>query len=139
MTAAAAIVAESRRWLDVPFQHQGRSRYGVDCIGLVLCVLETLHLLPVDLPPANYRRQVKDPQLLDEITGRCERRDRAEAGGIILIRWPAMKVPTHVAICTGENMIHAYARARAVREVGYRAQWARWTHSFYRLPGVLYT
>jgi cell wall-associated NlpC family hydrolase len=136
---ARAIVEESRSWIDVPFQHQGRTRHGVDCIGLILCVMDAVGALPADLPAPDYPRQVKDGALLRAICERCVRTPRPESGGLILIQWPMMKVPTHVAIySSGGNMVHAYQRAHRVCEIGYRAQWARWTHSFHRLPGVAY-
>ena len=34
----SAIVAAARTWLGVPWRHQGRTRQGVDCAGLVVLV-----------------------------------------------------------------------------------------------------
>ena len=34
----AEILAECKEWMDVPFIHQGRSKVGCDCGGLVQCV-----------------------------------------------------------------------------------------------------
>jgi cell wall-associated NlpC family hydrolase len=33
-----AIIAAARSWLGVPWRHQGRTRQGVDCAGLVVLV-----------------------------------------------------------------------------------------------------
>ena len=33
-----AIIAAARAWLGVPWRHQGRTRQGVDCAGLVVLV-----------------------------------------------------------------------------------------------------
>ena len=137
MILAEQIIETARSWVDVPFQHQGRSRYGVDCIGLVICVFEEFGGFS-RVPRPAYPRQVQDAELLRELESRCTRTDREEPGGLVLIRWPMMEHPTHVAICTGPNIVHAYKRVRRVCEVGYRGQWPRWSHSFYRLPGVVY-
>lgn len=32
----SALVDAARRWIGVPFRHRGRSRRGVDCVGLVV-------------------------------------------------------------------------------------------------------
>jgi len=134
-----AIVAEARTWIGVPFLHQGRSRNGVDCIGLVLCVRAALGPFPeAQGKPTTYSRTARDASLLSYMTDECEQGLEPEPGGIVLIQWPGTQQPSHVAICTGENIVHSYARQRRVLEVGYRAQWTKWTHSFWRIPGVRY-
>jgi hypothetical protein len=45
----ADIVTEARAWLDVPWEHQGRSRLGVDCVGLVQKVGDKFGAKYVDL------------------------------------------------------------------------------------------
>jgi len=40
----ADVVAEARSWLAVPWVHQGRTRSGVDCIGLVVVVGRTFEV-----------------------------------------------------------------------------------------------
>ena len=43
-----AIVAAARVWLGVPWRHQGRTRQGVDCAGLVVLVGRGLGLADYD-------------------------------------------------------------------------------------------
>ena len=42
------IVAAARSWLGVPWRHQGRTRQGVDCAGLVVLVGRELGLADYD-------------------------------------------------------------------------------------------
>ena len=42
------VVAEARKWLDVPWRHQGRNAHGVDCVGLVVMVCSALGLSTYD-------------------------------------------------------------------------------------------
>jgi cell wall-associated NlpC family hydrolase len=133
----AQLVTEARRWLDVPYVHQGRTRYGVDCIGLILCVRDALE--PWDAlrrEPRNYARHPRDGMLLDRVRASCFLLARPEDGALILIRWPKTPEPSHVAIFAGGNIIHAYQRAKRVVETGFRAHWLRNAHSYWRLPGV---
>jgi len=60
----ARIVAEARRYVGMPFQHQGRGRNGegIDCAGVLISVGKTLGLLP-DEDVRNYSR-CPNPRLM---------------------------------------------------------------------------
>ena len=130
------VIAEARRWLETRYVHQGRTRFGVDCIGYVICVRNAIDPIPdIMREVTNYAR---NPQavLIERIQKYCTRIHTPEVGCIILIRWFKDEHPSHAAIYAGETMMHSYKNAGKVVEVGYRAQWVRWTHSFWRMPGV---
>jgi hypothetical protein len=138
MIEAMAISDEARRWLGVPYVHQGRSRFGVDCIGLPICVRSTIAPWPQSQTEVtNYGRRPKDGLLLDRIASHCTRIREPEEGCVILIKWPRDKDPAHCGIYSQGNIIHAYSRALCVVETGHRAHWLRDTHSYWRLPGVV--
>ena len=59
MIPAGAVVAAARGWIGVPYLHQGRSRSGIDCIGLVLQVAREAGIGPADL---DFRRYGRMPQ-----------------------------------------------------------------------------
>ena len=42
VTTSDEVVREARTWVGVPFRHQGRSRSGVDCGGIIVVVLREL-------------------------------------------------------------------------------------------------
>lgn len=137
MITGGEVSAEARHWLGVPYVHQGRTRYGVDCIGLILCVRN--HVDPwiaLEREVRNYARHPRDGLLLDRVRANCMQLDGPEDGAMILVRWPKTEHPSHVGIYAGGNIIHAYQRARRVVETGFRAHWSRWAHSYWRLPGV---
>lgn len=59
----AAVVAEARTYIGVPWRHQGRSREGIDCVGLVLLAGYSLGLC--DYPDDyNYSRRSSDRELI---------------------------------------------------------------------------
>lgn len=58
----ADIVAEARKWLDVPFMHQGRNRQGVDCVGLVQMVGDAFDIEYDDM--VGYARAPTDLKFL---------------------------------------------------------------------------
>jgi hypothetical protein len=54
----------------------------------------------------------------------------------VIVKWTT--VAAHLALCTGETLIHACASRKQVIEHGYRGVWKRLTHSVWLLPGVTY-
>jgi cell wall-associated NlpC family hydrolase len=130
------VITEARALKGTPYRHQGRSSFGIDCVGLVLVVMERLGTINDDLRHANYGRLPRE-ELIRKTATHCTRLDAVEPGALILIRWPGESNPGHSAICTGTGMIHAFATLEKVVEHGYRGAWVKQTHSFWRLPGVI--
>jgi len=131
------IAAEARRWLATPYVHQGRTRFGVDCVGFILCVRDAVEAWPAGmLTIRNYARVPTDGLLMDELAQHCTRISELEEGCLLAIRWPLAKHAAHLALYAGGSIIHAYQRAGCVVETGYRAHWLRDTASMWRLPGV---
>lgn len=137
-----SLIAEARRLVGVPFVHQGRSIHGVDCIGLPALAALNLGLDPEKATglkdTRDYGRQPSS-DLLDKVSRSCIRVSKLEPGLLILFKFPGERDPHHFAILTDKNaIIHADAKRGRVVEHGYRAQWLRWTHSLWRIPGVIY-
>jgi cell wall-associated NlpC family hydrolase len=59
----ADVVAEARQWIGVRYRHQGRSRDGVDCIGLPAVVRAELGLPALDV--TGYARTSTAFEMLD--------------------------------------------------------------------------
>jgi cell wall-associated NlpC family hydrolase len=135
MTRPADVTEEARSWVGVPFLHQGRSRRGVDCVGLPIVVCQALALIPSNFGLRAYGR-TPSGELEQRLLEHCQQIERPVAGSLIVIAWT--RLAAHVAICTGDAMIHAYESVGRVVEHGYRGRWTRMTHSAWRLPGVAY-
>lgn len=114
------IVAAARRWLGVPFRHQGRSRQGIDCAGLIELVGVDLGLMsrltPAQLryarvPNPNQMRRSLESHLIEI------EKDAWMTGDVLWLR--VMNLPMHLAIATEHSMIHAYSHAGRVVENGF--------------------
>ncbi len=135
MTTVAELVAEARSWVGVPWHHQGRSRAGVDCVGLIECVLAaTAGLPPGYRTPRNYSRLSIDDSLIEHLDRWCDRVECAP-GAVLVFRFRAGRA-RHVALLAGETIIHALTTARQVVEQRYGEPWVRQTIGAWSLPGV---
>lgn len=137
------VVTAARAWVGTPWQHQGRvCGIGVDCIGLVVCVLRSIGAaIPADLEAgltrADYPRNPVGDSLRVTVAGICSPAELPEPGTMILFRYALLV--RHVGICTGKTIIHADTSMGRVVEQGYRHHLLHLTDSIWRLPGVDYT
>lgn len=137
------IIMAAEGWLGVRWQHQGRSRAGIDCIGLIECVAAEVGLNPVcalDVSPGYGR--VPDGRALkaglDAHLVRLADPGHAQPGDVLLMRFEA--APQHVALLAhgpfGPEIIHAWAGARRVVRHGLDATWSSRIVLAYRFEGV---
>ena len=113
------IVEAAREYIGVPWQHQGRNIYGVDCVGLLIQAGIKLGYNPIDI--TNYS-EYYDPNILIKafLDNGCRKiiKTRAVSGDMIIIN--VGKAPMHVGILSMKNgvrhIIHAYRPAGKVRE-----------------------
>lgn len=128
----AAFIAEARTWLRVPFRHTGRSRRGVDCVGLV-----AVALAKVGREVADRRDYGRDPvrdglrEVLVSHFG--EPVAEMQPGDVALMRWHepmGVRLFCHVGIVTdyplgGLALIHAHSQNREVVEHRLAGPWPR--------------
>lgn len=145
MTNACDVIACARQFSGVRFMHQGRSTAGLDCLGLLIIIAQTLGLRfdesavdALDIPTYGARPDVLLlKHKLDTHLTTISLSSVREADIVVL---KVDGLPQHLALITdypidGEwGMIHAYAPARQVVEHRYDAQWRRQTYLAYRLP-----
>lgn len=134
MTTRQEVIEESRTWLGTRWVHQGRSRAGVDCIGIVIKVAHALNIFTFDT--FDYSRQ-PDPNRMRELLG--EHMDPiaiadARIGDVLLMRFE--REPQHVAIVTDKGIIHAYAQARRVVEHRLDSVWKSRIVGAYQFKGL---
>ena len=134
---ADQIVAVARGWLGAPFLHQGRTRAGIDCAGLVIVVCRELGVVPQDFDVTGYTRQPDGsmPDVCDEYLIRCP----AQAGGVFTMRYYGEA--QHMGFFTpyrhgGLAVIHAVASAGEVVEHRLDAVWRKRIVRTYKLPGA---
>ena len=89
------IVNEARKWIGVPFVHQGRNRSGLDCIGLVLNVGWSLGFLARDYDVQGYERQ-PDGSLFAECDRLLTRIPEPRLGCILAMKFD--QEPQHIGI-----------------------------------------
>lgn len=108
----------ARAWLGVPWRHLGRSRAGVDCIGLVLLSAAACGLALED--PAPYPREPQGRRLVDAAERHGRRLAEPEPGAVVLFRYgPYAGHAGIAATCPrrgSPTLIHAYAPHRVVCE-----------------------
>ncbi|MDF2367502.1 hypothetical protein [Sneathiella sp.] len=118
MVERREIITEARRWIGTPWRHQGRSRSGVDCVGLVVLVARALGLEPEDV--AGYARRRDGRALLRHLHNQLQSQSLTnwKIGYIGVFKESAF--PIHVGFLSARDgvptVIHAHARRRQVIE-----------------------
>jgi cell wall-associated NlpC family hydrolase len=138
---ADQFIAQARKHIGTPWQHQGRTDHGVDCIGLIdisfkSAGVDWAKFLGVT-DKRNYGRSAQ-PDLLLVVREYCVPIPQPVDGCLIVMKFPQERFPRHFGIYANGNIIHADARAGHVVEHGYRGLWQRCQHSLWKIPGVSY-
>ena len=136
--SAAAFVTCARSYVGVPWRHLGRSRTGLDCIGMVLLAAREVG---VELPdPAPYAREPQGTRLLEGILGHATRVGDAAPGDVLLFRLGLYG--GHVGIASTHPAwgvpacLHAYAPRRQVVEQPMDAELRTALIGAFRLPAL---
>ena len=141
--AESEIVDAARSFLGVKFTHQGRSRVGLDCLGLLLVsaaqvglTFDGVDVAEIDVP--NYSTRPDTVFLRAQLERFLMPVTQPRMGDVVLLAIDS--APQHLAIISdypvaGElGMIHAYAVSRKVVEHRYDEHWRKATRQIYRLP-----
>ena len=128
------IILHSREWMNVKFRHQGRSKYGVDCIGLFSEVAKEIgRNIPI---PSNYTHHPDQQFLLAEMKRLFDKITKAELaiGDLALMRFmdDQKRIPCrHVVMITDLGVLHSSAQFRKVTEHCLDDEWmAKIEHCF---------
>lgn len=138
MIPAERIAEEARSWLGVPFMHQGRSRRGVDCAGLVIVVGRAVGGFAPDWDFRNYQRQENPRQMIRLMNEHLLRRvdGEPERVGDIVVMHPKGSTSWHMGIVVGATVINAWSRAGKVVEHPLQFEWVYRRRGVYCYPGV---
>lgn len=132
MISRDRFLAEARSWIGVSWVHQGRTRHGVDCIGLLLVTAWALGLTDYDV--RGYGRVPDGDFMRRECDRLMTRTDDPQAGDVLVMRFA--REPQHVLIRTERGVLHAWAVPGRVVEVSMPDAWRRRIVAAYRVPGV---
>ena len=103
MTGAELVVAHARSMIGVPWRHQGRKPWAVDCAGLVVLSFESAGWPGATNSPARYGRDPWDDMLRRTLVGHFGAPvadSTMQQGDVALIRWGRGE-PSHVGIIAG--------------------------------------
>jgi cell wall-associated NlpC family hydrolase len=139
MVARETIVAEARSWGGVRWVHQGRSRHGIDCIGLVVVVRSGLGIGDYDI--AGYPRAPDGTFMSHFFNAGGVRVEILKAKPADLLLFKDAKSPCHVGIVTARNgelmhMVHAHATRHKVLEEPVINEWQQKWVAAIQMPGV---
>lgn len=143
MTTAAEFVAAARSYMGVRWQHQGRTRHGIDCLGLPICTTHDLGLSTFDV--SGYSTS-PDGSLTLGLEEQCIKQPAGTepaAGMLAEIRFASL--PQHVAIIVpyhlgGLALLHSMSHfPRRVAEHRLDDEWRRKIVALYCIPGVDYS
>lgn len=136
MTTRNEVVEAARQYIGIKFYHQGRTKHGIDCVGLLLAVGRDIGLELEDYP--TYTTAVEPEKFIHYIESQTDPLPKTPIrhGNIVLLR-QAM-YPMHCGIITKDKgrtqLIHASV-SRGVTETTYDP-WARNFIKFRNYPGV---
>jgi cell wall-associated NlpC family hydrolase len=122
---ADANVAAARSWLGVSWRHQGRTRQGVDCAGLVVLVGRELGLGNYDT--AAYGRRPEGQGFVQHFRAAMDGVLLPEARPGDVLVFADAAYPCHCGFLTGKHdvphLLHAHALRRKVIEEPYAGEW----------------
>ena len=131
------IVAAANRYVGTPWRRYGRSEFGVDCVGLLICVAKDLNLCSYD--NQSYSKEYKYEDLISNLVkAGCNfiPRYKIDIGDILVMAHNSVGV--HAAIYCGmedNRVIHAHIRDKQVMISSF-TKYEKIVTSQYTFPGV---
>lgn len=115
---------EARKWVGIPWKHQGRNRAGIDCGGLLIMTAKGLDLPHEDT--LDYGREPTSTSLMSHLSKMLTKRQNNEIlpGTVGIFREGAY--PCHISIFSEKfnslHVIHALVKRRGTVEDPYVQQ-----------------
>lgn len=136
MTATPGdLIAVARSYTKTPFHHGGRlPGVGLDCIGVIVCAASACGLLHCDVAAYPLR---PNGQLRESLDAQLVAVPDALPGDVLLMSFS--EEPHHVALFTGETIIHAYITVRKCVEQPMVELWEKRVRGVYRFREFAWT
>lgn len=125
------LIAQARTYLGVKWRHQGNTRDGCDCVGLLVSIGRDFGIT-VEYP-TNYHHKPSDRLFLDRILEFCDpiAMPYRQPGDFLFFRNPRDRT-WHVAVQTEVGMLHSTVVARRVVEHRIDQEWLLRLRAVYR-------
>jgi cell wall-associated NlpC family hydrolase len=133
MTTRQQIIDAARSYKGCRYHHQGRTRAGIDCAGLLVCVARDVGI-STEGDQTGYSRTPDGMSLKRALDDFGVRVDTFQPGDFLLMRFDSQ--PQHIAIVTDVGIIHSYLSARRVVEHRLSDDWRARIVQAYAFPGV---
>ena len=138
-TTRDQIVDTARKYLHVPWVHQGRNKHGLDCVGLLFIVARDLG---IELRDVTGYTKFYNPKTLTKKfhESNCKEvpLNKLIAGDIVVVN--VGRAPLHVGILSMKNgtehIIHSIAALSHVREEPVDFLMRKKFHTGFSFPGV---
>jgi hypothetical protein len=134
------IVEKAREYIDTPFHHQNRVKgYGVDCVGLVVCVFDELNIPCEDrrIYSRTQKRSIDGTTIEKILAKYCDEVKDFRPGDIgyceLMGELPHVYFVADNPVAAEFSMIHAYNSVGRVVEVELNDKWMKRTKSFWRV------
>lgn len=140
MLKRSEIARVARSYVGTPWTHQGKTRRGVDCVGLVYAVARDLRVLPagIVIPPYRTRPDASLIGYFDRYMKNIAPSDIA-TGSVLIYAYGSS--PYHAGIVVDVNagsLVHAYASRRKVVYDHMEAETSgRRLYRAFDFPGVI--
>ena len=132
------IIASARQWLGVPWKHQGRTRSGIDCIGLLILVAQAAGY--TDKDERGYSRRPDGRNFIARFQEEMDEIALADIRPGDVLVFADSCYPCHCAIVSQKNgalyIIHAHATRRQVLEERYAFEWPGKARKAFRFKGM---
>lgn len=134
------LISKAREWVGVNYHHQGASRYGCDCIGLVIgCLLELgSDFSSFDIPDRTERPNGNQFQTQIELVCGAPQERPPQAGDLALFK--IYNEPQHCGIISdlgySLGLIHADRSLGKVVECALSKQWESRLIAIYHIPCI---
>lgn len=119
------IIEAARRWLGVRWKHQGRTRSGIDCLGLIVLVAKELGIADTD--EKTYSRRPDGKELLARFRHEMDEVMLNQIRPADVLMFADSLYPCHVGFVSEKHgqlhIIHAHATRRQVLEEKYAYEW----------------
>ena len=135
---AADVVTEARSWIGTRWIHQGRSREGTDCFGLIVVTCREIGLPVEDVE--GYRR-TPNPEMFISHAHKIFDPADAPAPGMVAI-FKQARYPCHLGWFAERDgkltVIHSFAGFRQVVEEPFDYHWPALLVETRKIKGVTY-